>query len=346
MGNKSNRLLYVDVLRMICVFLLVADHSFAIYSGIWPKIECVDDIPLYFWIGRFCCSFMLPLWFFISGYLWGYQVVENKREITFVALIRNKAKRLLLPCYFFGLLSLICSGNIAWLLSGMGMLAFFSGVQHLWFLVVLFWIFLISWFLHRSKINDAIKIAALSVLSIVAWNVMSLGIGGALHYLLYFQLGYYTLKYKTAITRIIVRKSMVIFITAIFCLLFVPLTNLLIEVTPENVTSMSERATSQVLMHLVSMPLEILGIALCYSIAIGIKCKEKASNIIGVFASYSFGIYLFHHFVLTYLYKETTMASYVGSMLLPIIGFVVSIISSIVCTWCFKRFRLGRMLVA
>lgn len=346
MRNRTNRLVYVDFLRVMCVILLVADHSFAIYSGIWPKIDGIDDIPLYYWIGRFCCSFMLPLWFFISGYLWSYQVVEKKREVTFVELIKNKGKRLLLPCYFFGLLSIICSGDITWLLSGMGLLAFFSGVQHLWFLVVLFWIFLISWFLHRSKINDSIKIAALIALSIIAWNVMSLGIGGALHYLLYFQLGYYTLKYKTAITRILDRKSVVKIITVIFCLLFVPLTNLLIEVTPENVTSVSERTTSQVLMHIVSMPLEILGIALCYSIAIGIKCNEKTSNIIGVLASYSFGIYLFHHFVLTYLYNETTMASYVGSTLLPIMGFVVSIIFSILLTWCFKRFRIGRVLVA
>lgn len=346
MVNNTNRLFFIDVLRTICILLLVLDHSFAIYSGVWPKVYAVENIPLYFWVGRFCCAFMLPLWFFISGYLWGFQIFEKKKIVTYLYLIKNKGKRLLLPCYFFGFLFIICTGNIFFLFSYKGLFSFLSGVQHLWFLPVLFWIFLVSYFLHNHPIKDFVQIIILFILSIISWNVMLLGIGGALHYLLYFQLGYFALKYKKEVNRIMTKKSVIALTSIVFFSLFVPLTNLLLEITPQNVSSVYERSISQILIHLTTMPLEITGIVLCYAFAIVVKCEGKVGFFIGKFATYSFGVYLFHHFVLTYLYYDTAIVSNVNSMLLPLVSFGISITTSVLATYILKQCKWTRILVS
>lgn len=346
MENKQSRLFYIDVLRVVCVFLLVADHAFAPYSNVWPALEGTESIPAYWWIGRFCCSFMLPLWFFISGYLWGVQEEKKGGANTLRKLVKNKAKRLLLPCYVFGLLSVLCTGNIETLLSAKGLFTFLSGVDHLWFLPVLFWIFLMSWALNRSGINDLAQIIGLFVLSIVAWNVMALGLGGALHYLLFFQLGCFAFKHRSVVNKLTNKRGVCILLIVLFAILFLPFTKLLMAVTPESVSNLYERSTSQIMMHLASMPLELTGIAMCYVLAIKVQLGYKGASLITLLAQYSFGIYIFHHFVLTNLYYRSPIANAVGSELLPIVGICVSIAISLLLTLVFKQWRWSRQLVS
>ena len=98
-----NRLFEIDLLRVFCIFLLVAFHSFSIYTGSWSEPHGLQFIPAYYWIGKFCYSFMLPLWVFISGFLWGYQVIEQKRIQTLKQLAKKKAQKFvfLMKCMYF-----------------------------------------------------------------------------------------------------------------------------------------------------------------------------------------------------------------------------------------------------
>ena len=340
-----NRLFEIDLLRVVCVFLLVAYHSFAIYTGSWTEPNGLEQVNAYYWVGKFCYSFMLPMWVFISGYLWGYQVLGLKRKQSLKQLVKKKAQKLLCPCYIFGILYLLVTGKISSLTTPMGIYAFLSGVLHLWFLPMLFWVFIISYFLLRIRVNDCALCVVLLIVSIMAWNVMSLGVGGALYYLLYFQLGFMAFKHKKQVDSWSKHSAIILILSFLFVVLFVPLTTLLDSVTPESVTTIKERFTSQILMHIISLPLALLGIMVSYGISIRVKAAINKSDFITTIATCGFGIYIFHQFILMYLYYDTNMVEIFGSIYTPVIGLVISFTLSILFTWISLKTRIGRMLL-
>lgn len=341
-----NRLFEIDILRVFCIFLLVAYHSFAIYMGAWDAPFGLQSIPAYYWIGKFCYSFMLPLWVFISGFLWGYQIIEQKKIQVLEQIAKKKAKKLLLPCYIFGILYLLIAGKINSLTTPMGIFSFLSGELHLWFLPMLFWVFILSYFLLKLRINDWVLLGGLIFISIIAWNVKSLGIGGAFHYLLYFQLGFMALKYKKSIDIWCQSNSILYGLVFLFIILFFPLTTMLDYVTPEKVSTIGERCFSQILMHIVSFPITILGIIISYITSIKIKHFINECNIITTLAVYGFGIYIFHQFVLMYLYYETNITETLGSACVPFAGFIISFLFSFALTWISMRSKVGRLLLS
>ena len=91
MGHSS-RIIYIDILRSLCILLLLTYHSFAIYTGGWIKPDNVPDIPLYGWIGKLSYSFMLPMWVFISGHIWGHQVYTTKKGYNIKRINYKKLK--------------------------------------------------------------------------------------------------------------------------------------------------------------------------------------------------------------------------------------------------------------
>lgn len=340
-----NRLANIDFLRVLCIILLVTYHSFAIYSGSWVEPKGVYYVPGYYWIGKFCYSFMLPLWVFLSGYLWSYQVIEQKKLQTLKGLVNKKSKKLLFPCYFFGILYLFVINKIAILATPMGMFSFLSGMMHLWFLPMLFWVFIISYFLQNIKLNDWILLIILWAISIVSWNIKSLGIGGAFHYLIYFQMGYMTLKYRTSVEKYLNKPVVINMAIILFVLLFVPLTLLGDYVTPDKVSSIQDRCISQVLIHLVSFPISFLGITIAYIISIKLLDAVTGNKLILNVAKYSFSIYIFHQFILMYLYYRTNVIEIVGNVYLPFLGIIISILCSILLARLCIKTKLGRALL-
>ena len=341
-----NRLFEIDILRVFCIFLLVAYHSFAIYTGSWNELHGLQNIPTYYWIGKFCYSFMLPLWVFISGFLWGYQVIEQKRRQTLKQLAKKKAQKLLLPCYIFGSLYLLITGKIGALTTPMGIFSFLSGELHLWFLPMLFWVFIISYYLLKIRVNDCVLLGGLILISIIAWNIKSLGIGGAFHYLLYFQLGFIILKYKRNIDICCKSNAILYGLVFLFIILFPPLTILLDYVTPEKVSTIGERCVSQILIHTVALPVSILGIIISYIISVKIKHSVNKCNIITTLAVYGFGIYIFHQFILMYLYYETNAMEVVGSIYIPFVGLIISFLFSMALTWVTLKSKVGRLILS
>ena len=341
-----NRLFEIDLLRVFCIFLLVAFHSFSIYTGSWSEPHGLQFIPAYYWIGKFCYSFMLPLWVFISGFLWGYQVIEQKRIQTLKQLAKKKAQKLLFPCYVFGLIYLLVTGKIASLTTPIGIFSFLSGELHLWFLPMLFWIFIISYFILKSRLKDWWLLGGLVLISIIAWNIKSLGIGGSLHYLVYFQIGFMAVKYKKKIDAWCESKTILYLLILVFIMIFFPLTNFLEAVTPTEVLTIKERCLSQILMHIASFPTAILGIIISYNASIKIKNYVLKNGVVQKLAIYGFGIYIFHQFILMYLYYETNLIVILGSYYAPIGGLVISFVGSLILTCLCLKSKIGHLLLS
>lgn len=96
--EKGKQIEWINILRGFAIFLIVLGHSIGYSKGLTG-------------LSRYLSSFYVPLFFFISGYLFQ----ENKEE-KLTPFIKRRAKRILIPYFTFALLSLIpyylFAGNI------------------------------------------------------------------------------------------------------------------------------------------------------------------------------------------------------------------------------------------
>ena len=96
--EKSKQIEWINILRGFAIFLIVFGHSIGYSRGLTG-------------LSRYLSSFYVPLFFFISGYLFQ----ENTKE-KLIPFMKRKAKKILIPYFVFALLSLIpyylFAGNI------------------------------------------------------------------------------------------------------------------------------------------------------------------------------------------------------------------------------------------
>ena len=148
----------VSFIRPILIILLVFYHAFIIYDNGWhePTGFCPNDA--YKWMDRLSYSFMLPLFCFISGYVWRFQHTYKGRE-SFKTLLVKKTKRLLIPSILFSSLYAMFIDPGTFVNNGISIhsLHFSFAIGHLWFLPMLFWCFIIVYFLSLLNISDGLK---------------------------------------------------------------------------------------------------------------------------------------------------------------------------------------------
>ena len=87
----------VVVLRSFAIVMVVAYHAYGLmYWGFVPKMtERFKD--LYYVVNEYVVNFRMPLFVFISGYLFSFLEHERGKYPTFMALLKNKFKRLIFP---------------------------------------------------------------------------------------------------------------------------------------------------------------------------------------------------------------------------------------------------------
>lgn len=96
--EKGKQIEWINILRGFAIFLIVFGHAIGYSKGLTG-------------LSKYLSSFYVPLFFFISGYLFQ----ENKEE-KLIPFMKRKAKRILVPYFVFATLSLIpyylFAGNI------------------------------------------------------------------------------------------------------------------------------------------------------------------------------------------------------------------------------------------
>lgn len=85
-GMNKQRLVYIDLLRGYAIFLVILGHC-------WKINAIVNDLIL---------AFHMPLFFFMSGFLFRYRKAYDKKGISFIV---NKFKQLLVPYFVFELIN-------------------------------------------------------------------------------------------------------------------------------------------------------------------------------------------------------------------------------------------------
>ena len=126
----------ISIMRVMAMFMILLFHGFYFYADnlwyfggitipIWDKADTFLDI------------IDLPMFVFISGFLFGHLFCFKGKYRDKKRFLYGKAKRLLLPYFIWGLLPIVITPS---LFTWQGLL---TGSGHLWFLLMLYGVFVI-----------------------------------------------------------------------------------------------------------------------------------------------------------------------------------------------------------
>lgn len=328
----------VDINRVLSILLIVMLHSLAFYTGAWAAPDDFQSVGLYKYLGKLCGSVAVPSFVFISGFLFRSQITTKKQD--FASLIKKKAKRLLLPSVIFSILYVLLFNEEIFSLSSL--FDILNGAGHLWFLPMLFWCFCASFYLFRLPNKYSLLIAAL--LTLLGGGYLPFGISRMFYYLIYFILGgvFYSSKLNTKRF-----SSMLVAVLFISFFVIFSFENLMKE------TSFKVLEDYELLGVLIDRGHAIiramygcLGVVLLFMLSIRLsKYNFFNSPFFKLNVRLSFGIYIYHQFILVLLYRKLNLYYCAGPYLLPIIGFVSAITLSFALAYLTNKTKIGRQLV-
>lgn len=136
----------IQQIRVGAMLVIVLFHCLC-YYGIWderfPDAYRYESIE--YW--RALCNVALNAFVFISGLLYAKLYVTKEKYRDHKKMLKDKAARLLFPYFFWGVLALLLFP------SGHAFIDFISGVQHLWFLLMLMSVFIIIIGMSHNVLN-------------------------------------------------------------------------------------------------------------------------------------------------------------------------------------------------
>ncbi len=155
---------YIDFMKTIAMFLVIAAHCTLFFSGneFW-FIKAEQESVLLRWISKFVVLSVVPIFTFASGFLLQVSLQKNKGSV--VSLIRKKAARLLIPYFIYGTLWLVPTYTFfdipsfgrdkgASLTDGYKAMALGKFSDVAWFLLMMFWVTVI-WILLQRLLKKA-----------------------------------------------------------------------------------------------------------------------------------------------------------------------------------------------
>ena len=156
----------IAVLRLLSIIIVVFFHAYGMcYANHFPEYIAQSYRDKYEIFNQsYLINIAMPLFVVISGYLFGLQL-SNNRFHSLQELIVNKFKRLIIPFFVFSILFMLTTGSFS-------LRVFYTwSYSHLWFLPMLFWCFIISFFLKDILLN---KSYLFSILILIILIVISL----------------------------------------------------------------------------------------------------------------------------------------------------------------------------
>ena len=308
----------LNILKFYGILLVVLGHVVFTYSSmsiITPNVPS----PILNFVKEVIYAFHMPLFIFSSGCIFAWQLEVKGKSITFMSLFKNKAKRLMIPFFVFGLLmfypTMVLLGfrdPVHYFINGF-ILAL--DPRHLWFVLVLFLIFLVFFCLRKICIKLNIPIWAIAIVAFLLYcfpiNMIYFQIRNVEQYLIWFTLGYLFTIYKPVFKYVAI---------AVGCGIGF---NMMMPLPP----------------GLLKLFNAIIGIGAFYILSVTTMRIEK-TLIYQSIAPNSFGIYLFHPMVIYWLEFIATPYE-INPILLSLCVFIISLTLSIFLTIAVRNIGLG-----
>lgn len=347
MNTSKNKLQDVVIIRSFAIIFVVAFHAYGMMyaSGHFPETQKMYH-DLYYNINQLIFKFRMPLFIFISGYLYSHLVLDRGKYPNFKELIKNKFKRLIIPYWIFTFIIMITTNSF-------NIIKFTSGsYSHLWFITMLFWCFIITFLLNKvpfhlkNIVNIAILLTSFSLLQInissFSYKNFTLGFQFLSYWYFWFFLGWNIYPIKNRIIKVISDYYLYIPLILIY-ILGVTYTVIYIK-TDEHRTWLGEFAN-------LSIVIFIWYITNKY-IIVHLKENGRLSKALFQINKYSYGIYIFHNWIQPYFISRTMKnllplqrwaADY--PVLFPFAFFIITLITSWLLTKYSLKTRIGRFLI-
>lgn len=330
----------ISLMRPVLLVLLVSYHTFAPYVGSWDKPDGIDNCELYRWIGLLSRAFRLEGFVFISGYIFTFQIVERNRFDSFSQLLKSKVERLLIPCFFFSIIYLLAFKDYDSV--SVFVEKVIGGAGHLWYLFCLFWCFIIQYLILKDD-NPKVVLPFLITALLLSVAPLPLNLNRPLYYLLFFYGGGLFWKNSQRIIAYATRNN-IICSWVWFFVVFV-LSNVAIIRIADHYNQLNSfvlRGCSLEVKTLLKAILGWSGIWALYLSALRISQKYQASDLIINIGTCGYGVYVFHQFILKYLYLYTGLPAISGTLCMPWIAFMITIIVSLAMTVVLRKTALGK----
>lgn len=332
------RLNNIVVLRSFAIIAVVLYHCYCPWMSEWNWFECKCR-PIYSFILEVMFVGRMPLFVFVSGYLFSHLVIDRGKYTSFLGFVNNKFQRLLIPCLVFtGLMCLCLQENYFEAVVGYG--------YHLWFLKMLFWCFMTAWLLNRFVKSKLGRIAAFVLsLGLMGFHgITILGLGQYYKYFSFFYGGYLFYAYRESLS-FIFKRWFIYFISLTYAglLLVVLARYICAEETDGMIHGDRIVAFARYLLRPVTIILALILVDLY------LKTKDEISIIFTKLNSISYGIYLFHMLILQSLHKYcfSEVAEFANSHYIftpPMLFVLVTGLSVAICT-VLKRYSWSKWLI-
>lgn len=338
----QNKLYDVIIIRALAIVLVVAFHSYGMMY--WNHFPAMTEryTDLYYVVNQYVLNFRMPLFIFISGYLFSYLEGERGKYATLCGLVKNKLHRLIIPYIVFSLLYMLTthSFSIASLLSG--------SCAHFWFITMLFWCFVTTGLIRLlpSSRNIRLRLGILMgsfALLFVDLNIPKvLGIQSLPVWFFGFYLGYVVSPYRVRLYAFISKHKYLL-------LLFLAVYVLELVYTMEHAGTANLRTDWMRVAHLC--------IVLCVWYSINWLICTFPGNWLDnrVFSELnrtSYGIYVIHFWLYPFTLSNTakqlfSMDSLAAehTILFPLLFFIFSLMLSYIVTLLLLKTRVGRFLI-
>ena len=331
-------------MRPILLVLLVSYHAFAPFCGAWEIPSGVESNEFYKWLARLNYAFLLEGFIFLSGYVFVMQIVEKNKFNSINQIAVNKFHHLIIPCWIFGTAYYLIFTRPAEIQIG-GIVSILYGIGHLWYLPCLFWCSCIVYFLIKKGYNEKLTLLVLAALMLGSIIYIPMQFNRAMYYMFFFYMGGMFWKYKDKL-RTYANVKYITSLTILFAALLVTV-NIYIEYTTK---ALVDADTLYKLMLMLSKVLAkailaTVGISTLYLAASLYMEDHTLNKTVMTIGTMGYGVYIFHQFVLKYLYYNIPFPEQLGTTMFPCVGLIIAIAVSLLLTWGFRNTKIGRKLI-
>ena len=341
-NNKEGKtwLNEISFMRPLLILFLVAYHAFAPYVGSWEKPDGIGNVELYRWIGLLSRAFRLEGFIFISGYIFTFQVIDQQKFNRVSLLLKSKIERLLIPCFFFSALYLLSfkyyDSSYEFIVKTI------QGAGHLWYLTCLFWCFIIHYLILKND-KPRIVLPALIITLMLSISPLPLGLNRPLYYLFFFYAGGLFWKNSQKIASYSTTNN-IILCWFLFAVQFV-IVNVINSYISEHYSvnaGLINRACLLETQTVLKAILACSGILALYLSAVQYCHDHRISDFVIKVGTCGYGVYVFHQFILVYLYRYTGMPALAGTYLLPWCALIITVAVSVTLTLLVRKTKIGR----
>lgn len=333
----------IAVLRVLSIIIVVFFHAYGMcYANHFPEYIAQAYREKYEMFNQsYLINIAMPLFVVISGYLFGLQLSNNRFQ-SFWELIANKFKRLIIPFFVFSLIFMLTTESFS-------LSVFYTwSYAHLWFLPMLFWCFIISFFLknillHKSYLFSILILIILIVISLPdKFAPFLIGLYSVSKWIYWFVLGIVLWRFNDNIVYASKRYPYIFYIT--LSALYVIFGILLY----------SEYGITTIQGIISSTAAIIILITTCQNIKWH-KISNGTNKIFQLLlkvSSCSFGIYIFHYWIEGFMISSTAQRllnlpefAYKHIYIFPFLFSAIAFVISFLLSYLLQKTKIGKYLI-